>query len=266
MTKKPRISVLMPAYNAEKYIAEAIESILKQTYKDFELIIVDDASTDDTAKIIKSYAKRDKRIKYYKNEKNSGVTITLNNGLKHCSGDYIARMDSDDVSMKKRFEEQVREMDKGSDLIGTNITFIDENGKKSGTRKYSNEIDKVIIIESPLAHPTVMFRKEFLKKTGNYRPEYNSAEDYDLWIRFYRKNAKIKIIQKPLLLYRQHKDTVKNLKTKKTIRTTIRVKQNAKREGMNFKTRGNLRIMVERAALLLPRKLILKIFYLLKRK
>ena len=257
-----KVSVLMPAYNAEKYLGEAITSILNQTFSDFELIIIDDASTDNTAKIIKSFD--DKRVKYFRNKQNSGVTVSLNNGLKHCCGEFVARMDADDICFPTRFEKQVSKLQEGYDIVGTNIIFIDEKGEKQGIRTYSNNIDSVIRMESPLAHPSVMFRKDFLQKTGWYRTEYNSAEDYDLWIRFYTNNARFFIIQESLLLYRQHTNTVKNLKTKSTIRTTIRVKKNAKKAGMNFGLRGNLRLLAERLVLLIPRKAILKLFYLIK--
>ncbi|MFW6383201.1 MAG: glycosyltransferase family 2 protein, partial [Nanoarchaeota archaeon] len=153
MNKKPKVSVLMPAYNSQDYISDAIESILSQTYTDFEFVIIDDCSTDDTWKIIKKYAKNDKRIKAFKNVKNSGVTVSLNNGLEKCSGDYIARMDSDDVSLPKRLEKQVEVLENGkADVVGTNIYFIDEQGKVFGKRKYEPVTGKIIKLESPLAH------------------------------------------------------------------------------------------------------------------
>lgn len=266
MKKEPLVSVIMPNYNGEKYLKEAIESILNQTYTNFEFIIVDDASTDNSWKIIQEYAKKDKRIKGFRNKKNSGVTVTLNNGLKKSTGEYIARMDSDDISLPKRFEEEVKLLNNNYDLTGTNILFMNEKGKIIGKRKYASNIDKIIKIESPLAHPTVMFKKDMLKKTGTYRPEFNSAEDYDLWIRFYQKRAKIKIINKNLLKYRQHGNTVKNLHTKKTIRTTIKVKKNAKKEGFKLGFIGELRLIAEKIALIIPRRIILTIFYIIKGK
>lgn len=265
MKKNPKISVIMPAYNAEKYIAEAIESILNQTFKDFEFIIIDDCSTDNTSKISLRYAKKDKRIKYFRNEKNVGCTSSLNNGLKHYKGNYVARMDSDDISDRNRFKEQIKAIEK-YDVVGSNIVFIDEQGNKIGKRKYSNNIDKVIRIESPLAHPTVMFKSKLLEKTGTYNEEYDAAQDYELWIKFYLENAKFFVIQKDLLQYRLHPNAVKNIKTKKTIRNTIRIKKEAKRKGMKFGFRGEVRLLLERFVLLLPRKFILFLFNLLKRK
>ena len=122
----PRISVIMPAYNAEKYIREAIDSILAQTYTDFEFIIIDDASTDATASIVESYS--DERIRFFRNEHNMGVANTLNRGLDLAVGEYIARMDSDDISLPERFAKQVEFMDTHTDVIvcGSNaIVFGD---------------------------------------------------------------------------------------------------------------------------------------------
>lgn len=263
MNKKPKVSVLMPAYNAQDYIGEAIESILNQSFADFEFIIVDDCSTDKTWQIIKDYSKKDKRIKPFKNKKNSGVTLTLNNGLKKCSGEYIARMDSDDISMSQRLEKQISYMEKNNiDVLGANIIFIDENGKSFGKRKYSKNIKKTIKLESPLAHPTVVFRKKLIDKFGGYEPEFNSAEDYDLWLRLWLKGARISILNMFLLKYRQHRDTIKQTKTKKTLKTTIKVKLNAyKNYGLRPGIKGWLRLMAEASLIVLPKDLILGLFY-----
>ena len=260
----PKISVLMPAYNSENYIREAIDSILNQTYGDFEFVIVDDCSTDGTWEIIKEYAKKDKRIKPLRNKKNSGVTVSLNNGLKKCSGEIIARMDSDDISTADRFEKQIKLMDK-YDVVGANIIFIDENGKRFGKRKYSNDISGVIRLESPLAHPTVMFRKELVDKYGGYDEGYSNSQDYDLWLRFYSKNARIKNIDKYLLKYRIHLHSVKNSKTKNILRNTIRIKLKAnKNYNIRLGSLGWCRLACENLLLVLPERLVLKLFYLLK--
>jgi hypothetical protein len=178
---------------------------------------------------------------------------------------YIARMDSDDVCFKNRFKEQVKLLEK-NDVVGSNVIFIDENGNKMGDRDYaSKNIAEIIKYESPLAHPSTMFRHELIKKYGAYRNEFTPADDYDIWLRFWSYGAKIKIINKNLLYYRQHANTVKNLKTKKTIKQTIKVKQNAKREyKIKFGIKGNIRIIAEKLLLILPRKAILSLFYLIK--
>ena len=124
--KEELISVAMPTYNDEKYIAEAIESILNQTYKNFELIIIDDCSKDDNWKIISEYAKKDKRIKAYRNEKNRGISYNLNLAIKKAKGEYIARMDGDDTCTSDRFEIEIKELERtGADLIWTDLTYTD---------------------------------------------------------------------------------------------------------------------------------------------
>ncbi|MDD4353774.1 MAG: glycosyltransferase family A protein, partial [Candidatus Nanoarchaeia archaeon] len=132
--KNHRISVIMSAYNTERYIAEAIESILNQTFKDFEFIIIDDGSTDDSLKIIKRYVKKDRRIKLIHNKKNIGLTKSLNKGLKIAKGQYIARMDADDISLPQRFQIQYDFLEKNKDifLIGTTAFLIDDKGDRLG--------------------------------------------------------------------------------------------------------------------------------------
>ena len=256
----------MPNYNNEKYLPEAIESILKQSFKDFEFIIVDDCSTDNSWDIIEEYAKKDSRVRAYRNYVNSGVSKTLNNGLDKCSGELIARMDSDDISFKTRFEEQLKLIDVGFDVVGSGIELINSNGKKIGLRKYSNEIDKVIRIESPLAHPSVMFKRELIEKYGKYENNFPVSQDYDLWLRFYSNGAKIINSSKVLLKYRIHKTQVKTLKTKKVIKTVLLIKNRAKKKyGIKFGFEGNIRILLERTLLLLPSKFILFLFYLIRK-
>lgn len=262
--KKPLISVVMPAYNASRFIGEAIDSVLNQTFTDFEFIIIDDCSTDDTWKIISGY--KDKRIRAFRNKGNSGVTVSLNAGLKHARGTYIARMDADDISLAKRFEKQVKVLEEGYDVVGCSLVFIDFNGKRVGSRVYSNDISKVIRIESPLAHPSVMFKRSFLDRVGVYDERYTASQDYDLWIRFYMNGAKTHNLSSKLLLYRQHSGAVKNVHTKKTLRNVIDIKKNAKKKGFTLGFWGELRLFGERLLSLMPKRLVLLLFYLVKRR
>ena len=127
----PKISVVMPAYNAEKYIGEAIESILNQTFKDFEFIIINDGSVDHTKEIIREY--NDPRIVLLENDKNRGIVLSLNKGLDAATGKYIARMDADDIATKDRLEKQLEFLQvKSYDMVGCNAIKIDENGKEIG--------------------------------------------------------------------------------------------------------------------------------------
>ncbi|MFA6023462.1 MAG: glycosyltransferase family 2 protein [Candidatus Pacearchaeota archaeon] len=207
--KTPLVSVVMPAYNTEKYIAEAIESILNQTFKDFEFIIVDDGSTDNTLQIIKDYAKKDKRIKVLRNEKNLKICKSLNKGIREAEGKYIARMDSDDSSLPTRLERQVEFMEKNPEygVVGAFMELFDENtGKVLGIRKYSDKdevLKEKIFFYSPFAHPVTMIRKEAFYKVSFYKEVDFPSEDLNLWFRIGEK-YKFSNIQKVLLKYRYH--------------------------------------------------------------
>lgn len=186
--QKPKISVLMPAYNAEKYIAEAIESILNQTFNDFEFIIVDDASTDQTQKIIERYKKKDKRIIYIKNKLNQGVCKSLNIGIERAKGRYVVRMDADDWSFPNRLKLQYDFMEKNPSIgiSGGTMEVCDENMKLINNRSYQlsdSQIRKKIFLYSPFSHPSTIWRKEIMIKAGKYDERFDKAEDYDLYFR-----------------------------------------------------------------------------------
>jgi len=182
----PKVSVVMSVYNGEKYLREAIESILNQSFREFEFIIVNDGSTDKTTEIIGSY--NDSRIAIINNEKNIGLTKSLNKGLKIVKGEYVARMDADDISLPERLEKQVKFLDshKNVGLVGAPPILIDERGNglrliKMKTK--SEEIKKGLWKGNQFCHGSVMFRKECLEKAGFYREEFKTAQDYDLWLR-----------------------------------------------------------------------------------
>lgn len=201
-----KVSVVMPAYNAEQYICEAIESILNQTYKDFEFIIINDGSTDRTKEIIKSY--NDPRIVYLENEKNSGIVVTLNKGLDFATGEYIARMDADDVASPKRFEKQVAYMgkNKGIGVLGTGIIIFGEGMAEKSYSFSSNarQAKADLFFNSSLAHPTVMIRRSVLTEYKlAYEEEYNGLEDFVLWWRI-AQVAEVNSLKEPLLYYRKH--------------------------------------------------------------
>lgn len=201
----PKISVIMPAYNAEKYIGEAIDSILSQTFEDFEFIILNDCSKDRTEEIILSYG--DPRIVYLKNEQNLGVAATLNKGLANAKGEYIARMDADDISLPERFEKQVTYLDANDDIavLGTNLECFNEYGTIStGWSVSEPEQMKVdMFFSCGLAHPSVMMRTDVIRSLGGYDLAFNGLEDYELWCRVL-ENHKITTLPDILLRYRIH--------------------------------------------------------------
>ena len=207
MRHSPLVSIILPAYNAEKYIREAINSILAQTLTDFELIILDDGSADNTAKIIKSYT--DDRIRYYRNNRNLGVAKSLNIGLEKSRGQYIARMDADDVSVTSRLEVQVGFLKKNPqiDICGSWFKTIGEQSRF--IKKYPTGWENIkceLLFGCPIAHPTVMMRRSALqKKRLRYDGAVLHAEDYDLWARA-SKFLRIDNIPIPLLTRRVGKD------------------------------------------------------------
>ncbi len=207
---KPKISVVMPVYNGGKYLKQSLKSILNQTYKNFELIVVNDGSTDSTAKILTTI--NDKRLKIIHNIYNVGVAKSLNRGLKIAKGDYIARCDSDDINFKKRFKIQIDFLDKHLSyaLVGSNAMLIDEKGKKikkTSLPATDSQIRKKILFRNPILHPAVVYRKKLMNKTINYREMFNGAEDYDLWFRLL-KIGKAYNFKDSLIKHRIHKDIV----------------------------------------------------------
>ena len=181
----PMISVVMPVYNGERYLREAIDSILNQTYADFEFIILNDGSTDKTEEIILSY--NDPRIVYVKNDENLQIVKTLNKGIALAQGKYIARMDSDDISLPARFEKQVQFMENNQrvDICGTWIEVFDLRNEKWEYPIGHEEIKSVLLFNSALAHPSVIMKKSIFK-TNQYDEKYNKAQDYALWVNLLR--------------------------------------------------------------------------------
>ncbi|MFW6025205.1 MAG: glycosyltransferase family 2 protein [Candidatus Woesearchaeota archaeon] len=260
---KPLVSVIMPAYNASDFIEEAIDSILKQTYTNFEFIIIDDSSTDNTWEIINSY--NDKRIKAYQNKENSGVVKTRNRGFDIAKGEYYAIFDSDDISMPNRLEEQVRFLEEHDDYgaVGSHIYIINEESNIIAKRKYITEYSKIkknILWESPFAQPSVMIRKEVIDVVGYYKREgYDRARDYDLWIRIYDK-YKIVNLDSFLLEYRVFSRQGKSTHLKETLKSTLQVKRKWLFKSNYINTLSILRYLAENILLLLPNKLILVVF------
>ena len=184
--KNPKVNVLMSVYNGEKYLREAIDSILGQTFKDFEFLIINDGSTDKTGEILKSY--NDPRIKIINNEKNIGLTKSLNKGLRLARGEYIARQDADDISMPERLKKEVEFLEQNINvgLVGTDYLFINEKGKVVHFIKCLNgsrELKTKLLGGNQFGHGSVMFRRECAEKIGIYRKEFKYAQDFDFALR-----------------------------------------------------------------------------------
>jgi len=209
MSKIPSISVLMPVYNAERYLADAVNSILKQTFTDFELIIINDGSTDESLNILQTYAQQDDRIRLVSRE-NRGLVETLNEGLNLCNAPLIARMDADDISLPERFYEQISFLNKHPQcvLVGSRVIIIDADNDEiceMGDYFDHKDIDNGLLNGKGqlVYHPSVMFTKEAIVKVGGYRNAYPQVEDLDLFIRL-AEIGELANIKYPLLKYREH--------------------------------------------------------------
>ena len=206
----PKISVIMPFYNCEKFLDESIWSILNQTFSDFEFIIINDASTDKSEEIVKKYL-TDKRIIYIKNTENKWIVFNLNKVIDLVKGEFVARMDGDDISEKSRFQEQLDFLEKNKDicLVWSFVELIDENWEKIWTleKNIQNEkIKKDLFLYSQFIHPSVMIRTDILKKY-KYREEFLYCEDYDLWFRLIYWWLLTANLDKYLLKYRIHSNS-----------------------------------------------------------
>lgn len=210
MRKSPEISVIMPVYNGERYLRYAIESVLAQTFKDFELIIVNDGSTDSSEQIIRSF--EDERIVYLKNESNLRLIATLNRGIDAAKGNFIARIDADDRCLPTRFEKQIKFLNANKDiaLCGSWAYLIDSDGKRIGKMKNAcspGVLNCLLFFTCPLMHPSVMGRTSVFKR-NKYDADKLHIEDFELWNRLSRKGFNLANINEYLIDYRWHESNV----------------------------------------------------------
>lgn len=204
---EPVISVIMPVFNCAQFLDLAIESILSQTFTDFEFIIINDGSTDDTEKVIQKYS--DPRIRYVRNASNQGLVYSLNKGIDLARGEFVARMDGDDISTPDRFELQTEYLRLHPDvtLLSTTVLLIDESGKPSGVWQHDSakisagEIRSFLPFNNCIAHPSIMAPR-FVLNRYRYRPEQSQSEDYDLWLRMAAEGELIHKLKEPKVLHR----------------------------------------------------------------
>jgi glycosyltransferase involved in cell wall biosynthesis len=220
----PAVTVLMPVYNGARFLAGAMESVLGQTFGDFELLAINDGSSDQTAEILAS--SRDPRVRIVENGRNLGLIASLNKGLDLARGDYVARMDQDDLALPKRLEKQVHFLSASprTGLCGT--WFRTFGGTRSTVVRPPARADDMaarLFYESPLAHPTVMFRRALFAEHGlRYSHEYPHAEDYELWTRV-AGLTELANLPEVLLQYRRHDEQVSTLKKAKQDETVRKI-------------------------------------------
>ena len=230
----------MPVYNAARYLEEAVQSILAQTYRSFEFVIVNDGSTDRSGKILERSARRDARIRLI-SRPNTGIVVALNDGLKQCKGELLARMDGDDVSMPQRFERQIAFLDQHPEIlcVGCRVLGIDPYGGVLFTSEHKlahDEIDAQLLAGSgwSVVHPAAMMRRDALVAVGGYRKEFQWAEDLDLFLRL-AERGRLANLPDVLLQYRQHPDSVNRTRREEQVKVITAVVHEAhKRRGISL--------------------------------
>jgi glycosyltransferase involved in cell wall biosynthesis len=225
----PRVSVVLPVRNEERYVEDAVASILRQSFGDFELIVVDDGSTDRTGEILAAVAANDRRVRIVPSD-GRGLVDALNTGVAAARGTYIARMDADDISLPDRLERQVEELDERPSLgvLGTRVRYIDADGDVIGVWDVpvgTRLVHWSLAFGTPIAHPTVMMRRAALPAPA-YRASDPHAEDYDLWVRISRRTT-LDNLNETLLERRVHGGSVSDQNLVAQEASTIRVQQRA---------------------------------------
>ena len=227
---KPEISVIMSVYNGETYLKEAIESVINQSFKAWELICINDCSTDSTGEILAAFALADKRIKVHTNEVNSKLPTSLNKAISLSSGKYIARMDADDICLPDRLEKQFKFMEENEDIALSSCRFMTlKNGiymsGGAGGRYDNDAICAMLFVTNPILHPGVIAKAEVMKKF-NYDTTLTCTEDLELWTRMAMENQKMAILPECLLIYRLHDKQITSTTMERQHAEVIGIQQN----------------------------------------
>lgn len=204
----PKVTIIVPVYNTEKYLRACIDSLIKIDFKPYEVIFIDNRSSDGSYKILKKIKK--KNFKIYRNKKNFGQSYSLNKAINLSKSQYIAIMDSDDICLPNRIKESYKFLNKNKkySLVAGCSDTIDEKGKILLKRRFTLDFELIklrILIENPISHTTVMYRKSVLNKIGYYSEKLNYTQDYDLFSKIILKGYKVKILNKKFTLVRKHK-------------------------------------------------------------
>jgi len=258
----PLVSVLMPVYNAGRYLCEALDSIAGQSVADWECVVVDDGSDDESPELLAQRAGRDGRFRLIRSSANHGIVDALNRGLAACGGRYIARMDADDIAMPDRIARQLAAMeaDPGIVALGGRLRYMTEDGRDMGVER-SCALGGSYLRASPLLHPTVMMRMDALRQHGlRYMEKYRYAEDYYLWLQLAR-HGRLSALEEVVLHYRVSPGAsrVKNLRA--MIKAMLRVKRDAMvRLGYRPSCGDIARFMGEAALLAFPARLVWAVY------
>lgn len=226
----PKVSVIIPTYNRDKFISDTIDSVLNQTFKDFEVIVIDDGSTDNTKSVLKKYGTRIRVLE----QTNLERAVARNNGVKNSSGKYIAFLDSDDLWMKNKLEKQVEILEQNKDIILTYCSClrVDEEGKKIKIAKrqlqgFSGNVKEHLLLRNCIVSPTPVLRREYFNKTEGFKSQYIPYEDWEFWIRF-SLLGQFYFINEPLACYRIHSEqSVQLVKAEKIEHVTLSLLNNS---------------------------------------
>lgn len=226
-----KVSLIMSVHNGATHLRESIESILTQTFRNFEFIIINDGSIDLSLNIIKEFAQKDSRIKIVTNEKNLGLTKSLNRGILVSIGEYVARMDNGDISYPTRFEKQVAFLDTNPEhcMVGSFANFTNDNSEVIGQLKYPTsheDISRGLIRHNLFVHSSVMMRRDALDKVGLYNEDWRYAQDYELFFRMIQV-GKVANIPEALVSYRISEESITKSKNKKQVMFAIRARYEA---------------------------------------
>ena len=208
MNTAPEISLIMSVYNGEDYLSEAIESVLNQTFKDFELIVINDCSTDKTSEILKSFEELDNRVKVHTNEVNLRLPSSLNKAMALATGKYIARMDADDICLPQRLEKQYEFMENNPNVALSSCRFMTlKNGIVSsggcGGKSDNESIKALLLVTNPILHPGIIAKADVIRSLG-YDKNFTCTEDMELWTRFVISGYDVEIMPEYLMIYRLH--------------------------------------------------------------
>ncbi len=245
----------MSVFNGEQFLEEATESIINQSFSDFEFIIVNDCSTDGTPEILNNLLQKDSRVKILKNPGNAGLAKSLNTAIKEAEGEYIARMDSDDISLADRLEKQVNFMDENPDtvLLGTAYYEIDKDGNKLGQNLFpltDSDLRKKLIKLNPFCHTSVIMRRTVLLEAGLYNEEISKAQDYDLWFRL-ANTGSLANLPEQLVKRRYNKRSISAARENEQLKWAISIRRNAISKGY-YSPLNYLSLIKQSAALATP--------------
>ncbi len=266
---KPKASVVMPVHNGQKYIQEALESILAQRYPNLEIIVVDDASTDETGNIVKMITQKDNRVRYLKIDKKDNLGQVINEGIKISSGKYIVRMDSDDLMIEGRIEKQIEFLENNPDhvLVGGQLILIDQDSKEISKRRYpldDSRLRKNLFLFQPFAHPAITIRKEALETIQLYPTDISKVEDLKLMF-LLSKIGKFANLDIDVLKYRVTYNTQSQSSTIDHFRRTEDVRRWAIRElnivpSFREKIFWNIEMILVYILSILPNYISVKVF------